>query len=159
MTDNEREPGEGKEARPLERILGLDLGDRRIGVAVSDPLGWTASPLAPVQRSGWKKDLARIRALLEEHRIAEVVVGLPIRMDGTTGERAEKTLEFVRRLRAATRVPVITWDERLTTREAERRMVEDDVRRERRREVIDGIAASLILQGYLDSRGRSGEAP
>jgi putative Holliday junction resolvase len=136
----------------MERCLGLDVGDRRIGVAVSDPLGWTASPLPTVERVSWKKDLARVRSLLEEHRVELVVVGLPIRMDGTSGERAERTLEFVRRLQATTRVPVVTWDERLSTREAERRMVEADVRRERRREVIDGIAASLILQGYLDSR-------
>ena len=136
----------------MERCLGLDVGDRRIGVAVSDPLGWTASPLPTVERVSWKKDLARVRSLLEENRVALVVVGLPIRMDGTSGERAERTLEFVRRLQATTRVPVVTWDERLSTREAERRMVEADVRRERRREVIDGIAASLILQGYLDSR-------
>jgi len=136
----------------MERCLGLDVGDRRIGVAVSDPLGWTASPLPPVERVSWKKDLARVRSLLEENRVEIVVVGLPIRMDGTRGERAERTLEFVRRLQATTRVPVVTWDERLSTREAERRMVEDDVRREKRREVIDGIAASLILQGYLDNR-------
>jgi len=136
----------------MERCLGLDVGERRIGVALSDPLGWTASPLPPLERVSWKKDLARVRSLLEEHHAELVVVGLPIRMDGTRGERAERTLEFVRRLQATTRVPVVTWDERLSTREAERRMVEDDVRRERRREVIDGIAASLILQGYLDSR-------
>ena len=140
----------------MGRWLGLDVGERRIGVALSDPLGWTASPLPPVERIGWKKDLARIRALLEDRGVACVVVGLPIRMDGTAGERAERTLEFIKRLQATTKVPVVTWDERLTTKEAERRMVEDDVRRERRREVIDGIAASLILQGYLDHRNSGG---
>ena len=142
----------------MERFLGLDVGDRRIGEALSDPLGWTASPLAPVERASWKKDLGRIRALMQEHRVAAVVVGLPIRMDGTSGSRAEVTLEFVRRLQATTPVPVVTWDERLTTREAERRLLEADVRRERRREVIDGMAASLILQGYLD-RLREGGGP
>ncbi len=136
----------------MERCLGLDLGERRIGVALSDPLGWTAAPLPAVERISWKKDLARVRALLAEHQVGRVVVGLPIRMDGTSGERAQRTLEFVRRLQATIPVPVVTWDERLSTREAERRLVEDDVRRERRREVIDGIAATLILQGYLDSR-------
>jgi putative Holliday junction resolvase len=140
----------------MDRCLGLDVGERRIGVALSDPLGWTASPLPTVERVSWKKDLARIRALLEEHSVACVVVGLPIRMDGTPGERAERTLEFVKRLQATTKVPVVTWDERLTTKEAERRMIEDDVRRKRRREVIDGIAASLILQGYLDYRSAGG---
>jgi putative pre-16S rRNA nuclease len=140
------------------RNLGLDVGERRIGVAVSDPLGWTASPLPAIQRTGWKRDLARVRALVEEHRAACVVVGLPIRMDGTRGTSAERSLEFVRRLQATIRAPVVTWDERLTTREAERLMVEADVRRERRREVIDGLAACLILQGYLDSR-RAGGGP
>jgi putative pre-16S rRNA nuclease len=159
MKDDRRNPPEEAQERSGERLLGLDVGDRRIGVALSDPLGWTASPLASLERLSWKKDLSRIRALLEEHRIAEVVVGLPIRMDGTSGERAEKTLEFVRRLQATTPVPVVTWDERLTTREAERRMLEDDVRREKRKSVIDGIAACLILQGYLDSRGRTKGAP
>ena len=142
----------------MERCLGLDVGDRRIGVSLSDPLGWTAAPLPPLERVSWKKDLAGVRSLLEEHKVGVVVVGLPIRMDGTRGERAERTLEFVRRLQATTRVPVVTWDERLTTVEAERRMVEDDVRRERRREVVDGIAACLILQGYLDNR-HAGEGP
>jgi putative Holliday junction resolvase len=141
----------------VERILGLDVGERRIGIAISDPLGWIASPLPVVERVSWKKDLARIRALLEQHGATRVVVGLPIRMDGTPGERAERTLEFVRRLQATTRVPVVTRDERLTTREAERRMLEADVRRERRRDVIDGLAASLILQGYLDSHRDQGE--
>jgi putative Holliday junction resolvase len=157
MGDNEpNRQGEAGEKR-MERLLGLDVGDRRIGVAVSDPMGWTASPLQPVERVSWKKDLSRIRSLIEEYRAAGVVVGLPIRMNGTPGERAEKTMEFVRRLQATTKVPVVTWDERLTTREAERRMLEADVRRGRRREVIDGIAASLILQGYLDSRREDGE--
>ncbi len=142
----------------MERCLGLDLGERRIGVALSDPLGWTAAPLPAVERISWKKDLARVRALLAEHQVGRVVVGLPIRMDGTSGERAQRTLEFVRRLQATIPVPVVTWDERLSTREAERRLVEDDVRRERRREVIDGIAATLILQGYLDSRRAEGGA-
>ena len=140
----------------MERLLGLDVGDRRIGVAVSDPMGWTASPLPPVVRVSWKKDLSRVRSLIDEYKAAGVVVGLPILMNGTAGERAEKTLEFVRRLQATTKVPVVTWDERLTTREAERRMLEADVRRARRREVIDGIAASLILQGYMDSRREGG---
>ena len=142
----------------VERCLGLDVGERRIGVSLSDPFGWTAAPLPPVERVSWKKDLARVRSLLEEHGVGLVVVGLPILMDGTKGERAERTLEFVRRLQATIRVPVVTWDERLTTREAERRMVEADVRRERRREVIDGLAACLILQGYLDSRRAGGDS-
>jgi putative Holliday junction resolvase len=140
----------------MKRCLGLDVGERRIGVALSDPLGWTAAPLPPIERASWKKDLARIRALLEEHEVARVVVGLPVRLDGTPGKSAERAMDLVRRLRGTTRVPVVTWDERLTTREAERRLIEADVSRERRKEVIDGMAASLILQGFLDA-GAPGE--
>lgn len=143
----------------MERMLGLDVGERRIGVALSDPLGLTAGPLPAIDRISWKKDLARIRELIGQFEIGRVVIGLPLRMDGSPGEEAERMLEFVRRLQATTRIPVTTWDERLTTREAERRLVEADVRRERRRRLIDGIAACLILQGYLDFRssGREGE--
>ncbi|HEV8336092.1 MAG TPA: Holliday junction resolvase RuvX [Candidatus Polarisedimenticolia bacterium] len=141
----------------MSRCLGLDVGERRIGVALSDPLGWTASPLPPIERASWKKDLARIRALLEEHEVARVVVGLPVRLDGTPGKSAERAMDLVRRLRGTTKVPVVTWDERLTTREAERRLIEADVSRARRKEVIDGMAASLILQGFLDAAGAPGE--
>ncbi len=141
----------------VERCLALDVGDRRIGVALSDALGWTAGPLPLLERASWKKDLALVRSLIEEHSVHRVIVGLPIRMDGTRGERAEKTLDFVERLRVTIRIPVETWDERLSTREAERRLVEADLRREKRRGVVDGIAACLILQGYLDYRNSGGE--
>lgn len=141
----------------VQRCLALDVGDRRIGVALSDGLGWTAGPLPPLERVSWRKDLARVRALIGEHAVGRVIVGLPVRMDGTRGERAEKTLDFVERLRVTIRIPVETWDERLSTREAERRLVEADVRREKRRGVVDGIAACLILQGYLDYRNAGGE--
>jgi putative Holliday junction resolvase len=147
-------PGEGD----VERCLGLDLGDRRIGVALSDPLGIVASPLPPVERVGPRRDLQRIRSLVETHEVGRVVVGLPIRMDGTRGARAEAAQEFVERLRNLLPVPVEAWDERLSTVEAERRLVEADVKRAHRRRVVDGVAASLILQSYLDYRN-SGGAP
>lgn len=143
----------------MSRFLGLDYGERRIGVALSDEMGWTASPLPPVERVGDRKDVARIRALVEAHEVVGVVVGLPLHLDGRPGERAERTLEFVARLRKSLAVPVETWDERLTTREAERRLIEADVSRARRRQVVDGLAASLILQGYLDRRQARLENP
>ena len=141
---------------PVERCLGLDLGEKRIGVAVSDQLWCIASPLSSLARVGPKKDLVRIRSIIEEFSVGRVVVGLPVSMDGSFGEAATRTLEFVERLRAALSVPVETWDERLTTRAAERALLEADVRRDRRRELVDGIAASLILQGYLDYRNSGG---
>jgi len=142
----------------LNRCLGLDVGDRRIGVALGDPLGLIASPMPAIKRASWKVDLARVRELIREFDVRRVVVGLPIRMDGKPGERVERTMEFVERLRASTKVPVETWDERLSTREAERRLLEANMRREKRREVIDGVAASLILQTYLDCQ-RTGRGP
>ena len=105
---------------------------------------------------GWKKDLARIRAAIEEFGVGRIVVGLPIRMDGSEGARAEKTLQFVEKLRKGTHIPVETWDERLSTREAERRLLEADVKRMKRRKLVDGVAAAIILQGYLDYRNGGG---
>jgi putative pre-16S rRNA nuclease len=143
--------------QPVERCLGLDVGEKRIGLALSDPLGWTAAPLPTLTRTGWKGDLARIRELVERWEVRRIVVGLPIRMDGTSGEAAERTQQFADRLKSALRVAVETWDERLSTREAERMLIGADMRREKRKQVIDGVAASLILQGYLDYRNAGGE--
>jgi putative pre-16S rRNA nuclease len=140
----------------VERCLGLDLGEKRIGVSLSDALGWTAGPLAAIARIGWKKDLAALRSLILEHQVQRAIVGLPIRMDGTTGEMARRTQEFVDRLRLSVSIPVETWDERLTTVQAERILLEADMRREKRRQVIDSMAACLILQGYLDYRNAGG---
>jgi len=140
----------------VERTLALDLGDRRIGLALSDALGWTAGPLPSLTRIGWKKDLSALRSLIGEHEVRRIVVGLPIRMDGTEGERARLTHEFIERLRRAVPIPVETWDERLTTVEAERTLIQAEVRREKRRQVVDSMAASLILQGYLDYRNAGG---
>jgi putative pre-16S rRNA nuclease len=140
----------------VERCLGLDLGEKRIGVSLSDALGWTAGPLPAIARVGWKKDLATVRSLIQEHRVQRVIVGLPIRMDGTVGEMARRTQEFVDRFRPSVSIPVETWDERLTTVQAERILVEADIRRDKRRQVIDSMAACLILQGYLDYRNAGG---
>jgi putative Holliday junction resolvase len=143
-------------ADSVERCLGMDLGDKRIGLALSDALGWTAGPLPPLIRIGWKKDLAALRSLISAHEVRRIVIGLPIRMDGMEGERARRTRDFVDRLKSALPIPIETWDERLTTVEAERVLLQADLRRERRRLVVDSVAASLILQGYLDYRNAGG---
>ena len=140
----------------VERCLGVDLGEKRIGISLSDALGWTAGPLAALARIGWKKDLAALRSLILEHEVGRVVVGLPINMDGSTGEMARRTQEFVERFRLTVSIPVETWDERLTTVQAERILLEADLRRDKRRQVIDSMAACLILQGYLDYRNAGG---
>src|SRR5262245_52540011 len=98
----------------------MDLGEKRIGLALSDPLGWTAAPLPALARIGWKKDLAALRRLVQEHSIVRIVVGLPLRMSGEEGEQARQAREFAARLQRELEVPVETWDERLTTVQAER---------------------------------------
>jgi len=132
------------------RILALDVGDRRIGVALSDPSGTLASALTVIERSAKERDLRKIAALADEHQVAQVVVGLPRRMDGTVGEQAEKVQAFARGLQRFVSQPVVFWDERLTTAAAERMMIEAGMKRAKRRARIDAAAAALILQGYLD---------
>ncbi len=134
------------------RTLGLDYGERRIGVAVSDPLGVMASAVQTLERVSWKADLKRISDLARQHEARRIVVGLPLEMDGTRGERVRIAEVFMTRVRAATGLPVVPWDERLTTVQAERSLLEGDVSRARRREVIDQVAAVILLQAYLDSR-------
>ena len=136
------------------RVMGLDLGDKRIGVALSDPLGWTAQGLDVITGGGGAKgDIRRIKEIAVKHEVGKVVVGLPLNMDGSAGPRAEKARDFAGRLAAALGLPVELWDERLTTAEAERLLIEADVRRAGRRRVIDKMAAVLILQNYLDRKG------
>jgi putative Holliday junction resolvase len=138
------------------RTLGVDFGDRRIGLALSDPLGLAARPLMTLERSTWARDLGAIREIVTRHEVRRIVVGLPLDMDGTRGRRARLTESFMDRLRAATGLPVIPWDERLTTVQAERVLVDGDVRRARRRQVIDQVAAVILLQSWLD--GGAGDA-
>ena len=135
-----------------QRILGLDFGDRRIGVALSDPLGCTAQPLTTLERASWKRDLGRLRDLVREHEVGRIVVGMPLGMDGGRNERVRLTEEFIDRLRSTTELPVDPWDERLTTVQAERILLLGDVSRARRRGAIDRLAAVIILQSYLDAR-------
>jgi len=132
------------------RIIGLDYGDKTIGVAVSDDLGITAQGVTTIKRVGARKDIDRVLEYVEEYGAEEIIVGLPRSMDGSMGPRAEKTVEFADRLAASTDVPVRYYDERLSTAMAERTLIEADVSRKKRKKVIDMLAAQVILQGYLD---------
>lgn len=135
------------------RIMGLDFGSKTVGVAVSDPLLITAQSLEIIRRKSENKlrqTLARIEALIEEYEVDRIVLGLPRNMNASEGERAEKTREFAQMLFRRTGIEPILWDERLTTVAADKLMMEAGIRRENRREYVDAIAASYILQGYLD---------
>ena len=135
------------------RILGLDFGSKTTGVAVSDPLGITAQGVETITRKDENKlrqTCARIEELIREYEIETIVLGYPKNMNNTSGERVEKTLAFKEMLERRTGLPVVLWDERLTTSAAEQVLMESGVRREHRKTVIDKIAAVLILQGYLD---------
>lgn len=135
------------------RIMGLDFGSRTVGVAVSDSLLLTAQGIEIIRRKEENKlrqTLARIEALIVEYDVKEIVLGLPKNMNATEGERVQLTLEFKEKLERRTGLPVHMWDERLTTVAADHAMMEAGIRRENRREYVDMIAASLILQGYLD---------
>ena len=136
------------------RILGLDYGSKTVGVAVSDPLGLTAQRLDTIwrkQENKLRQTLASIEALKKEYDVERIVVGYPKNMNNTVGERAEKALEFGEMLKRRTGLEVVMWDERLTTVEADRTLMEAGVGRENRKQYLDGLAAVFILQGYLDS--------
>lgn len=136
------------------RIMGLDYGSKTVGVAVSDPLGITAQGVETIERreeNKLRQTLARIEALVQEYEVDKIVLGFPKNMNNTIGERAEKSLELKEKLERRIGIPVIMWDERLTTVEAERTLMESKVRRENRKKYVDKIAAVFILQGYLDS--------
>ncbi len=133
----------------------MDFGSRTVGVAISDPLLITAQGIEIIRRKDENKlrqTLARIEALIVEYEVSEIVLGLPKNMNDTLGERAELSLEFKDKLERRTGLPVVMWDERLTTVSADRVMMEAGIRREHRKEYIDKIAAVFILQGYLDYR-------
>lgn len=137
------------------RIMGLDYGTKTVGVAISDALLITAQGIEIIRRKDENKlrqTLARIEQLILEYEVDEIVLGLPKNMNDTSGERVEATLEFKEKLERRTGLPVHTWDERLTTVAADKTMMEAGVRRENRKEYVDKIAATLILQGFLDRR-------
>ena len=137
------------------RIMGLDYGSKTVGVAISDELLLIAQGIETIvraQENKLRQTLARIKVLCEEYGVEEIVLGYPKNMNNTVGDRAEKSLEFAEMLKKRTGLPVVMWDERLTTVEANRTLMENGVRREHRKEYIDKIAAIFILQGYLDRR-------
>jgi putative Holliday junction resolvase len=136
------------------KVVGLDIGEKRIGVAVSDELGCTAQGLQVLERKGLDADLESLKALLTDEKASAVVVGLPKNMDGSLGQGAQRVLSFVNYLESTVSVPVILWDERWTTAEATRVLLEADLTRRKRRKVVDKVAAALILQGFLDSQSR-----
>ena len=136
------------------RLMGLDYGSKTVGVAVSDPQGLTAQGVETVwrkQENKLRQTMARIEELISEYQVERIVLGYPKNMNNTIGERAQKSLEFKEMLERRTGLEVIMWDERLTTVEANRTLMEASVRRENRKQYLDQLAAVFILQGYLDS--------
>ena len=136
----------------MTRYLGIDFGTRRIGVAVSDELGLTAQPLPTFEPSSEQEALSVIQGFIDQYGVLEVVVGLPKNMNGSLGPAAEQALAFARRLQEGGAAKVTMWDERLTSREAERLLIEADLSRAKRKRRVDQMAAVLILQGFLDRR-------
>jgi len=134
------------------RILGLDIGTVRIGVALSDEMGWTAQPLEVIRHTSDENDIEEIRKIVEEYGVDSIVVGLPMNMDGSIGPMAEKIRKINEKLEQNFDIPIIEWDERLSSVAVERVLLEGDVRRDKRKLVVDKMAASYILQGYLDSK-------
>jgi putative holliday junction resolvase len=132
------------------RIMGLDFGSKTIGVAVSDALFWTAQGVKTIKRSN--AEIEELRKLIQEYEVSEIVIGYPKNMNGTLGPRCALTDEFAERLRAEFGLPIELWDERLSTVAAQRTLLEADVSRGKRKQVIDKMAAVFILQGYLDRR-------
>jgi putative holliday junction resolvase len=136
--------------KPGERLLGLDVGTKTIGLALSDVERCVASPLETIRRTKFSADVRRLLEIAEEQGVGGLVVGLPVNMDGSEGPRAQSVRAFVRNLLALTAMPVAFWDERLSTAAAERALLEADLSRKRRAVLIDKTAAALILQGALD---------
>ena len=139
--------------------MGLDVGSKTIGVAISDELGLTAQGLKTIQRKSRDEDLKEIERLVEEFEIVKMVVGLPKNMNGTLGMQAEKVFQWIKVIEEKIKIPIFTWDERLTTVGASRILLEADLSRKRRKEVVDKVAAVLILQGYLNQSGKGNAEP
>lgn len=138
------------------RCIGLDVGDKRIGIAISDPGALIASPRETLERKGNRKDIAHLLELARREEVSEILVGMPWNLDGSSGPQAEKVTRFVEALRAATEIPITLWDERLSTVGAERALLEADLSRAKRRGAVDRVAAALILQSYLDAKRATG---
>ena len=136
------------------RIMGLDVGDKTIGVAVSDLMGLTAQGVKTIKRVGKKKDIEALKEIIKERQVNKIVSGLPKNMNGTLGPQGEKVIKFCELLEEETGIKIEYWDERLSTVAAERTLIQGNVRRENRKGVIDMVAAVIILQGYLDSKSK-----
>ncbi len=136
------------------RILALDFGSRRIGAAVSDPLGITAQPLSAIPRRGDRRDIEAIGAIVREYDADRVLIGLPLHLSGEEGTQAKQARLFAEKIRKQLEIPVDTWDERMTTAQAERHLIASGVRREKRKEIRDSLAAVFLLQSALDLRNR-----
>jgi putative holliday junction resolvase len=134
------------------RVLGLDVGSRRIGLAVSDPLGLTAQGLVTIRRQNKRQDFAKLKEVIDQYQVSEIVVGYPLRMSGEEGIQAEKMQLFAEELRRQFKLPVHLWDERLTSTQANRLLRETDMSIKRRGQVVDQMAAVLILQNWMESR-------
>lgn len=132
------------------RILGLDLGSKTIGVALSDPFGWTAQGITTIRRTKKENDILEIGKICNEYKVEEIVVGLPKNMNGSIGESGQRAIEFSEIIKERLNIKVEMWDERLTTVAAHKAMIEADLSREKRKKIVDKIAAMYILQGYLD---------
>jgi putative holliday junction resolvase len=154
--DSEQDLSENGNARALTvgRVMGLDVGSRRIGVAVSDPLGITAQGLETLQRTTKRRDFEHLQRVIQEYDVRKIVVGLPLRMSGEEGIQSDKMQVFAEEVRKRFRLPVHLWDERLTSVEANRLLRETDLSIEKRGKAVDRMAAILILQGWMDGRGK-----
>jgi putative Holliday junction resolvase len=139
-----------KTLKPGERLMGLDLGSKTIGIAISDVTRQIATPIETIRRSKFSADAAQLLALAARENAAAIILGMPMNMDGSEGARAQSTHAFVRNLAKLSPLPVILWDERLSTAAVERMLIEADRSRARRREIVDKLAAAYILQGALD---------
>lgn len=135
---------------PTGKLLGLDLGTKTIGVAISDGMRYSATPLETIKRLKFTQDAIRLQELIAENEAVGIVLGLPLNMDGSEGPRVQSTRAFARNLAARITIPIVFWDERLSTSAVTRTLIEADVRRDKRREVVDKLAASYILQGALE---------
>lgn len=141
--------------RETGRLLALDYGSRRIGAALSDPLGITAQPLPAIRRQGNNRDIEAIGELVREFSVEGVLLGLPLMLDGTEGEQAKRVRAFGEKIADRLGIPVEPWDERMTTVQAERHLIASGMRREKRKEVRDSVSAVILLQSRLDFRNRS----
>ena len=145
-------------AASRRRLIGIDLGSKTIGLALSDVTRIVATPLETIRRAKFKADAARLAELVDSHAVAGLVLGFPVNLDGSEGPRVQATRAFARNINALIPVPILLWDERLSTAAAERTLIEGDASRKRRAEVIDKMAATIILQTALDRMRRLGAA-